>query len=457
MLLSSIPAKIVEAFAVNGTKNTIPVASQIGITPGAASFNDGFPPLTATPLAAGGVPPSVGDMNGVLFDISAWAAWMSAGGTVQYDSTFSAAIGGYPKNAVLASTTAGLLWMNSVDNNTTNPDSGGSNWLPIQTGGFLTTVSTKSAAYTITTSDNGALIVAGAYAMTLPSAPATAFRVTILSSATGTTILPNGNTVNLASGATSSTISLPAAGDFLTLVWDGSVWRVVGESAVMLAASTVSTKSAAYTITTSDNGALIVAGAYAMTLPSAPATAFRVTILSSATGTTILPNGNTVNLASGATSSTISLPAAGDFVTLAWDGSVWRVVDGSAAMLNAAPLAGSTTQQFNVAAATSSANAVNLGQFPNSIGSSGYQKLPNGLILQWGYLAATNGTFNFPIAFPNAALSFFACNSNSQGAFVDNAYGYIVSNTQFFIATKTSYPDSDTISNYPCTWLALGN
>ena len=356
MLLSSIPAKIVEAFAVNGTKNTIPVASQIGITPGAASFNDGFPPLTATPLAAGGVPPSVGDMNGVLFDISAWAAWMSAGGTVQYDSTFSAAIGGYPKNAVLASTTAGLLWMNSVDNNTTNPDSGGSNWLPIQTGGFLTTVSTKSAAYTITTSDNGALIVAGAYAMTLPSAPATAFRVTILSSATGTTILPNGNTVNLASGATSSTISLPAAGDFVTLAWDGSVWRVVG---------------------------------------------------------------------------------------------------GSATMLNAAPLAGSTTQQFNVASATSSANAVNLGQFPNSIGSSGYQKLPNGLILQWGYIAATNGTFNFPIAFPNAALSFFACNSNSQGTLVDNAYGYIVSNTQFFIATKNSGADS--ISNYPCTWLALGN
>ena len=103
--------------------------------------------------------------------------------------------------------------------------------------------------------------------------------------------------------------------------------------ALFAAASTVSTKSAAYTITTSDNGALIVAGAYAMTLPSAPAVAFRVTILSSATGTTIVPNGNTVNLASGATSSTISLPAAGDFVTLVWDGGVWRQVGGSAAMI----------------------------------------------------------------------------------------------------------------------------
>ena len=98
-----------------------------------------------------------------------------------------------------------------------------------------TTVSTKSAAYTITTSDNNSLIVAGAYPMTLPSAPAGAFRVTILSSATGTTILPNGNTVNLASGATSSTILLPAAGDFVTLVWDGTVWRELGGSAAMIA------------------------------------------------------------------------------------------------------------------------------------------------------------------------------------------------------------------------------
>ena len=263
----------------------------------------------------------------------------------------------------------------------------------------------------------------------------------------------------LAGASVSQNLYLPGSPTTTTQPPADSSTKVATTAFVQAAGylSTVSSKSAAYTISVTDNGALIEAGAYPITLPSAPATAFRVTILSSATGTTILPNGNTVNLAAGATSSTIPLPAAGDFVTLAWDGSVWRVVSGSAAMLNAAPLAGSTTQQFNVAAATSSANAVNLGQFPNSIGSSGYQKLPNGLILQWGYIASTNGTFNFPIAFPNAGLSFFACNSNSQGAFVDNAYGYIVSNTQFFIATKTSYPDSNTISNYPCTWLAIGN
>ena len=132
-----------------------------------------------------------------------------------------------------------------------------------------TTVSTKSVAYTITTSDNNSLIVAGAYPMTLPSAPAGAFRVTILSSATGTTILPNGNTVNLASGGTSSTISLPAAGDFVTLVWDGTVWRVLGGSAAMiaiaLAKSTVSGGAFNTTYTNSTGHTIFVSATVSLT------------------------------------------------------------------------------------------------------------------------------------------------------------------------------------------------
>ena len=51
------PPQLTQAFAFSGTKNLIPVPSQIGITPGAASFTDGFPPLTATPIGSGGIPP----------------------------------------------------------------------------------------------------------------------------------------------------------------------------------------------------------------------------------------------------------------------------------------------------------------------------------------------------------------------------------------------------------------
>ena len=39
-----------------------------------------------------------------------------------------------------------------------------------------------------------------------------------------------------------------------------------------------------------------------------------------------------------------------------------------------------------------------------SLASSGYQKLPGGLIIQWGrisFIGQTSETLNFPIAFPN--------------------------------------------------------
>jgi hypothetical protein len=42
-----------------------------------------------------------------------------------------------------------------------------------------------------------------------------------------------------------------------------------------------------------------------------------------------------------------------------------------------------------------------LAAFANSLGSSGYQKLPGGVIIQWGF-ATWNTTVNFPIAFPTA-------------------------------------------------------
>lgn len=128
MELSSAPPKIVEAWAINGNKNTIPVPTQIPITPGAASWNDGFPPLTMTPVSSGGVPPSGLDMNGALYSISDPVVWYCAGAGFPYDSAFSTAIGGYPLGSrVLAANGAGY-WLSTADNNTTDPDTGGSGW-----------------------------------------------------------------------------------------------------------------------------------------------------------------------------------------------------------------------------------------------------------------------------------------------------------------------------------------
>jgi len=157
MLASEIPAGVPLPFANSGTKNAIPTPSQIGITPGAASLTDGFPPLTMTPIAAGGVPPSGADFNGIFNLITAVQQWQSAGGIFKYDSDFSTAIGGYPAGAVLMSTDNKTQWLNLADNNETDPDSGGAaNWITMSGGRLLKTTIYINDAGTLKASINGA-------------------------------------------------------------------------------------------------------------------------------------------------------------------------------------------------------------------------------------------------------------------------------------------------------------
>jgi hypothetical protein len=129
---TDIPGKLVKPFgagAGGGYIRTIPTASQIGVVDGAASLTDGFPPLNATPIGAGGIPPDIKDMNGILFEISGWARWVAAGGPIYFDATFAAAIGGYPLGAVVQSAaTPGLLFVSTIQNNTNNPDATPTGW-----------------------------------------------------------------------------------------------------------------------------------------------------------------------------------------------------------------------------------------------------------------------------------------------------------------------------------------
>lgn len=136
MQASDIPTKIPTYWAQSAGGayvRPIPNTSQIGIIPGAASWPDGFVPLNMTNEGAGGIPPFGQDANGVLRQISQWLRWAQAGGgVVAYDSTFSAAVSGYWNGAVVASaTTPGIYWLSIADNNTTNPDAGGDNWVTV--------------------------------------------------------------------------------------------------------------------------------------------------------------------------------------------------------------------------------------------------------------------------------------------------------------------------------------
>ena len=133
---SDIPAKLPIPFASSagaGFIRTVPTASQIGVPghAGWASMTDGFVPLNATAIAAGGVPPFMQDTNGILNILSAWARWESAGAPVGYDAAFSSGIGGYPQGSLLSAATLGGIWISLVENNTTNPDAGGAGWVSL--------------------------------------------------------------------------------------------------------------------------------------------------------------------------------------------------------------------------------------------------------------------------------------------------------------------------------------
>lgn len=159
MQLSNIPGKLVLPFANAGGKSTIPVASQIGITAGAASLTDGFPPLTRTPIAAGGVPPSGLDMNGILYEMSAIIRWANAGGGYPYDGTFAADtnVVGYPKGARIMRSDGTGYWFNTVENNVTDPEVVGAaaaGWVPDYQSG-ATSVAMSGSSVTLTPNQYG--------------------------------------------------------------------------------------------------------------------------------------------------------------------------------------------------------------------------------------------------------------------------------------------------------------
>jgi len=129
MQSSNAPAQLPVVFAVDAVSGTyirtIPTTTS---DPAAASLTLGFPPETFVALASGGVLPDGRDMNGLGNMLAGPVQWQQAGGFYVYNSTFSAAIGGYPKGAVLAKATLNGLWLSTVENNTSDPDTGGAGW-----------------------------------------------------------------------------------------------------------------------------------------------------------------------------------------------------------------------------------------------------------------------------------------------------------------------------------------
>lgn len=116
----------------------------------AASVQGGFPPVTMQEELAGGEPPLGQDMNGYLFLISSHTLYVQCGQPYLYSSALATAISGYLAGTLLGMADGTGLWLNIVNGNTTNPDTGGAGWVPMASYGFANVTGLTGGVVTLT-------------------------------------------------------------------------------------------------------------------------------------------------------------------------------------------------------------------------------------------------------------------------------------------------------------------
>lgn len=145
----------------------------------------------------------------------------------------------------------------------------------------------------------------------------------------------------------------------------------------------------------------------------------------------------TITLKSDASGNSGSIQVAGvDRLTLNTDGSL---VAGVNPATGTRSMALATMQKF-------------ADEFGASLATNGYQKLPSGLIIQWGSFSYTNGSntsssVTFPIAFPTACLQVIAGQLGSSA---------LQGSPSVVSKTKTGVVILHNTDNLSQVWIAIG-
>lgn len=421
MQSTSLPTRMPVPFADQGSKQTIPVGSQIGIADGRASFTDGFPPLTRTPIAAGGKPPFGTDMNGVLNAITQAIRWINSGAGWTFNADFATSIGGYPRGAMIPSTDGAGFWINSAESNTTDPESSASaNWLPVLHRGSAS-VELGGSAVTLTTSQaaKDTIILTGTLTANVTvTFPAWRKRWQVINQCTGSYI------VTLAVGSGASVQVLPGA--TANVFGDGT--NVYTQQPLY---NGLYTLTASATLTSAHAGALVMLGSSAtITLPAA--SAFRngdaVTIRSAT------PVGNTSSVATVGNDRFVTPGGTASAYTLRGGDSLTLVSDG--------------VSRWAMAVESTEAMVARLFSYQQSFGTNGYQKHPGGFVEVWGE-GQTNSSglasVTFPTTFPNACRQVLATPTTASAS----AQNYIVTTGPLSTTGLTIYTTGATPGNVP--------
>jgi hypothetical protein len=150
MQISATPLKWTIPFATNDSaKVELPATTA---DPTRFSLSLGSPPLTGQPPESGGVPPQLEDFNGAMNQIARFTWWAMGGGPLPFDATWSADpnVNGYAKGAMISTADGQGDWISVVDNNTANPDTVGTNWVPGYNYGTLALTGQTGGTVTLT-------------------------------------------------------------------------------------------------------------------------------------------------------------------------------------------------------------------------------------------------------------------------------------------------------------------
>lgn len=492
MQSSNIPSKIPLPFAYNAGpsyKNTIPTASQIGITNGRASLADGFPPLTFTPINSGGVPPFGSDMNGILYEITAIQQWQQAGGYFAYDSSFASTIGGYPAKSVIQDASGNGFWLSAIDNNSNNPSSGSggtsNGWLPLSFYGTQS-IALSGSSVTLTNANAGYPIIILTGALTSACnviMPTFAGRWVIVNNTTGSYTVQvktaAGTGVNVAQGFSTSIY-----GDASSIYYANSAQVSsfnTRTGAVTLNATDVTTALGYVPPTPTGGGA---SGTWGISISGNAATATNAT-----NGRYVYDNGSyggTVGYKEATSVQNFYSATSGNannsryvYSDGAYGGSVGYVNPTAlqvyyAANAGTAALAAGqdNTNAWGFASGNfgrpymrfTATNAVQelvpLASFGSQTNQTGFQRLPSGIIIQWGKIVATDDAYiytAFPLTFVSGCYNVVAV-LESTGALTGNQVGAAAvgnfSTSGFYVANGT-YVGGSPFTGY-AYYIAIG-
>ncbi|WP_232422210.1 tail fiber protein [Glaesserella parasuis] len=146
------PKLLSKIWASLGLKTDIPETRTRDLAQSAATYEEGFPQITMTPITQGGKAPSGKDMNGILRDITEHIVYQNKGGKYLFDASFAEKIGGYEKGAVLITNDftkfmVSLVNQNKVNFNTSNYQG---SWAVIATIDLVKFITPKSITATST-------------------------------------------------------------------------------------------------------------------------------------------------------------------------------------------------------------------------------------------------------------------------------------------------------------------